>query len=59
MNTDTVIATLLKSMAYPFCMKVNAQRGKKITDEAADMVIAYADNIIESLLNDLPHGETY
>lgn len=38
--------------------QVNAQRGKKISDGAADDIIAYADSIITWLINQLPEGES-
>jgi Tol biopolymer transport system component len=38
--------------------EVNAQRGKKISDEAADDVIVYANSVISWLLNQLAPGET-
>jgi hypothetical protein len=37
---------------------VNAQRGKKISDEAADQIIAYAQSVINWYLDQLPEGET-
>jgi hypothetical protein len=41
-----------------FINEVNAQRGKKISDEAADEVIAYADSVILYLQSLLPDGES-
>lgn len=38
--------------------QVNAQRGKKISDEAADQVINYAQSVIDWYLNQLPEGES-
>jgi hypothetical protein len=38
--------------------EVNAQRGNKISDEAADEVIAYADSVILYLQSQLPEGES-
>ncbi len=38
--------------------QVDAQRGKKISPEGADFVIAYADNVIAELLAQLPLGES-
>jgi len=38
--------------------QVNAQRGKKISDDAADQVIAYTQSVIDWYLNQLPEGET-
>jgi len=32
-----------------FINQVEAQRGKKISEEAADMLIAYANNIISKI----------
>lgn len=37
--------------------QVNAQRGNKISDEAANEIIAYADSVIAYLLSQLPAGE--
>jgi hypothetical protein len=41
-----------------FKNEVNAQRGKKISNEAANLVIAYANNVIAGLLSQLPPGES-
>lgn len=41
-----------------FQNQVKAQRGKKITDEAADILISYADNLTAQLLDQLPEGKT-
>lgn len=38
--------------------QVNAQRGKKISEDAADQVIAYAQSVINWYLDQLPEGET-
>lgn len=38
--------------------QVNAQRGKKISEAAADQVIAYAQSVINWYLDQLPEGET-
>ena len=38
--------------------QVNAQRGKKISEEAADQVITYAQSVINWYLDQLPEGET-
>lgn len=35
-----------------------AQRGKKISSEAADLLIAYIDNVIAYYLSLVPAGET-
>lgn len=40
-----------------FKNQIEAQRGKKLSDEAADLLIDYADNIIFQLLDQLPVGE--
>lgn len=40
-----------------FQNQVNAQRGNKISDESADLLIAYANNIITVLLEGLPEDE--
>jgi len=37
--------------------QINAQRGKKIADEAADTLIAYAQSVIDWHLGQLPEGE--
>ena len=37
--------------------EINAQRGKKIAEAAADMLVDYANNLITQLLADLPAGE--
>lgn len=37
---------------------VDAQTGKKISEEAAEVLINYADNIIAELLGGLPEGES-
>lgn len=41
-----------------FKNQIEAQRGKKISDEAADLLIAYADNSITQLLSQLSEGES-
>ena len=41
-----------------FKNQINAQSGNKISDEAADLLIAYADNLITQLLIELPPGES-
>jgi hypothetical protein len=41
-----------------FKNQIEAQRGKKVSDVAADLLIAYADNLIEQLLGELPPGES-
>jgi hypothetical protein len=41
-----------------FKNQVNAQRGNKISDEAADLMLEYADNIIMQLLSALPSEES-
>jgi hypothetical protein len=38
--------------------QVNAQRGKKISDDAADEVTAYTNSIIAWFLEQLPEGES-
>jgi hypothetical protein len=37
--------------------QTNAQRGRKISDEAANLIIEYINNIIEQLLNQLQPGK--
>jgi hypothetical protein len=41
-----------------FKNQIEAQRGKKISDDAADLLLQYADNLIAQLLEDLAPGET-
>jgi hypothetical protein len=41
-----------------FKNRINAQRGKKISNEAADELIVYANNVISGLLAQLPAGES-
>ena len=41
-----------------FQNQVEAQRGNKITDETATLLISYADNLITLFLLELPTGET-
>jgi len=41
-----------------FKNEINAQRGKKIADDAAYLVIEYTDNVIDGLLAELPPGDT-
>jgi parallel beta-helix repeat protein len=38
--------------------EVNAQRGKKISDEAADLIIEYANSVISWLLDQLPPDDS-
>jgi len=41
-----------------FINQINAQRGKKVSDEAADDLIAFAQSAIAALNSQLPAGET-
>ena len=41
-----------------FQNEVEAQRGKKITDDTAILLIEYSSNLIDQLLESLPEGET-
>jgi hypothetical protein len=41
-----------------FMNQINAQRGKKIADGAADLLIDYTTNVISSLLNQLTPGDS-
>ena len=41
-----------------FKSAIDAQRGKKISDEAADEVITYTDSVIANLLSQLSEGES-
>ena len=38
--------------------QIEAQRGKKISEETADLLTAYVENLIGQLLDELPEGET-
>lgn len=38
--------------------QVNAQRGNKISNESADLIIDYTENLITQLLSQLPPGES-
>jgi hypothetical protein len=38
--------------------EVNAQRGKKVADESANLIVTYDNSLIIQLLNGLPAGET-
>ena len=40
-----------------FQNQIAAQRGKKISEKAADLLISYGNNIIAKLLAQLPKGE--
>ena len=40
-----------------FKNQIEAQRTKKISDAAADLLIQFADNVIANLLEQLPTGE--
>ena len=55
-DKENICAAISKVEAFK--SQIEAQRGKKISDEAADMLIAYADNVIMELLSHLPVGET-
>jgi hypothetical protein len=55
-DKDNICAAINQLEAFK--KQVNAQRGKKISDEAADDLIAYADSVIAALLADLPTGES-
>lgn len=41
-----------------FNNQVEAQRGKNVSHEAADLIMNYANNLITQLLGSLPAGET-
>jgi len=41
-----------------FINEINAQRNKKISDEAADRIISYVNNVIAGMLAQLPSGES-
>ncbi len=55
-DKDSICAAVNKLEAL--INEVNAQRGKKISDEAADLSIAYTNNLITQLLDQLPSGES-
>jgi len=55
-NKDNICAAVNKLEAL--INEVNAQRGKKISDEAADLSIAYTNNLITTLLDQLPSGDS-
>jgi hypothetical protein len=56
-NTQEDICAAVNELEA-FKNQIEAQRGNKISDEAADLVIAYADNLITQLLDKLPPGES-
>ena len=41
-----------------FGSQIEAQRNKKVSDEAADLLVGYADNVISKLISQLPEGES-
>ena len=55
-NKDNICAAInqLESLEN----QVNAQRGNKISGEAADEIIAYTDSVIAYLLSQLASGES-
>ena len=53
-NKDNICAAINQFEA--FINQVNAQRGNKISNEAADEVIAYADSVIAYFESQLPAG---
>ena len=55
-DKDNICAAV--NQVEAFKNQVNAQRGNKINEEAADMLLNYADNLITQLLNQLPAGES-
>nr|ABE69174.1 cell surface protein [uncultured bacterium pFosLip] len=55
-SKDNICAAINKLDALK--NQVDAQRGNKISDEAANLVIAYTNNLITQLLNQLPEGES-
>lgn len=55
-SKDNICAAVNQMTA--FINKIEAQRGNKISDEAADQLIDYANNIIDGFLAQLPPGET-
>jgi len=55
-DKDNICAAINQLEAFK--NQVNAQRGNKISDEAADEISAYADSVIAYLLSQLPSGES-
>jgi len=56
LDKDNICAAVNKLEAL--ISQVNAQRGKKISDEAADDVIAYTNSVINYMTSLLPEGES-
>ena len=55
-DKDNICAAINQLEAFK--NQIEAQRNKKISEEGADLLIAYADNLITQLLNLLPEGES-
>ncbi len=55
-NKDNICAAINKFEAL--INEVNAQRGKKISNEAADLIILYTNNLIANLRDQLPEGDS-
>ncbi len=54
-DKDNICASVNQLEA--FINQINAQRGKKVSDEGADDLIAYAQGVIDALNDQLPEGE--
>lgn len=55
-DRDNVCAAINQLTA--FIKQVNGQRGKKVSEEAVNEIIAYAESVIAALTNDLPEGDS-
>ena len=55
-DKDNICAAINQLEA--FINQVNAQRGNKISEAAADKITAYANSVIAYLLSQLPSGES-
>jgi hypothetical protein len=54
-NKNNICAAVNKLEALN--KEVNAQRGKKLSDESANLIVTYKNSLIIQLLNRLPEGE--
>lgn len=55
-NKDNICATVNQLEAFK--NEINAQRGRKVSDEAADEIVVYTDSLISYLLSKLPEGNS-
>ena len=53
-SKDNICAAIYQLDAFK--NQINVQSGHKVSEEAAIMLIDYADNSIQQLLNSLPEG---